>query len=67
MPWCEECDHLVDEEELDEHGACPRCGTVLTAPAPRRVPWYFVVMILATVAYLIWRLVQGIEWLTHHL
>ncbi|HLN15718.1 MAG TPA: hypothetical protein VK277_03090 [Acidimicrobiales bacterium] len=66
MPWCEECTELVDEEDLDEEGACPHCGTVLTEVEHRPVPWYFKGMIAASVVYLGWRAYQGISWLAHH-
>jgi uncharacterized paraquat-inducible protein A len=68
VPWCEECEELVEDEHLTDDGACPRCGTVLAAEHHRRpVPWYFRLMLAATVVYLGWRAYQGIAWLTHHL
>jgi Zn finger protein HypA/HybF involved in hydrogenase expression len=30
MAWCEECDTLVEDEDLGEEGECPTCGTILT-------------------------------------
>jgi uncharacterized paraquat-inducible protein A len=65
VPWCEECDQLVEEEELTEEGACPDCGTVIEEQ-PRRIPWYWILAVVATVIYLIWRAYQGISWLAHH-
>ena len=58
VPWCEECDSLVEDEELTEDGACPACGTVL-AERSAAVPWYFKFMLVATVIYLGWRAFQG--------
>jgi uncharacterized paraquat-inducible protein A len=66
MPWCEECDQLIEDEDLDE-GACPDCGNVLEDPELRKVPWYFKFMIVATIVYLGYRAYQGIDWVIHHL
>jgi uncharacterized paraquat-inducible protein A len=66
MPWCEECDQLVEEEELSEDGECPACGTVLAEQERRPVPWYFKFMIVASVIYLGYRAFQGITWVVHH-
>ena len=57
MAWCEECDALVEDEDLGEEGECPACGTI---------PWYFKFMLLATVVYLGWRIFQLISWASHH-
>jgi uncharacterized paraquat-inducible protein A len=65
VPWCDTCDRLVDDEELHE-GACPTCATDLTDPEPRHVTWKFRLMIVASVIYLGWRFVQGVQWLSHH-
>ncbi|MHB8218783.1 MAG: hypothetical protein ACYDHU_00450 [Acidimicrobiales bacterium] len=66
MPWCEECDQLVEEEELDEDGACPQCGNVVADQERRPVPWYFKAMLVASVIYLGYRAYQGITWVVHH-
>jgi len=66
VAWCEECDRLVEDDELTDDGSCPSCGTLLHE-ARRPVPWYFKFMGAATVVYLGWRAYQGIEWLFHHL
>ena len=34
---------------------------------PRPIPWHFKVMAGGTAVYLVYRLVQGIVWLVHHL
>ena len=65
MPWCDTCDRLVDDDDLVE-GACPTCGTTLDEPVRRPVTWRLRLLVVATVIYLIWRLVQGIQWLSHH-
>jgi uncharacterized paraquat-inducible protein A len=63
MPWCETCDRMVADDELDE-GACPTCGEELGVR--RHVPWHFKAMIGVTVVYLGYRAYQGITWLVHH-
>jgi len=67
MPWCEECDQLVEDQDLTEDGECPHCGTQVVEPERRPVPWYFKFMIVASVVYLGWRAYQGIDWVVHHL
>jgi uncharacterized paraquat-inducible protein A len=66
MAWCEECDHLVEDEDLTEERACPACGTVLAEQERRPVPWYFKFMLVASVIYLGYRAFQGITWVVHH-
>jgi hypothetical protein len=66
VPWCEECDQLVEDEDLTDEGACPACGNPLVEPVARRIPWYFKLMGLATVVYLGYRAYQGITWVVHH-
>ena len=66
MPWCEECDQLVEDEDLTEDGSCPECGTELVEPERRRIPWTFKTMIFASVVYLGYRAYQGITWVAHH-
>ena len=66
MPWCDECDQLVEDEELSEDGECPTCGTVLGgAGAP---PGALVLQVHAGrfVIYLGYRAYQGITWVVHH-
>jgi DNA-directed RNA polymerase subunit RPC12/RpoP len=67
MPWCDECDKLVEDDELTEDGACPTCGTDLVEPARRPTPWYFKFMIVASVIYLGYRAFQGVTWVVHHI
>jgi uncharacterized paraquat-inducible protein A len=66
VPWCEECDRLVEDDDLTEDGECPRCGTELVEGVRRPVPWYFKAMMAASVVYLGWRSYQGITWVAHH-
>jgi uncharacterized paraquat-inducible protein A len=65
VPWCDTCDRLVTEDDLVD-GACPTCATTLAEPVRHPVTWRFRLLIAATVIYLIWRFVQGIQWLSHH-
>lgn len=65
MPWCDTCDRLVADDELVD-GACPTCDTSLLATQRPPISWKFRLLIVATVVYLIWRAVQGVQWLTHH-
>lgn len=66
MPWCDQCDELVEDEDLEEDGSCPTCGNVLTEAPRRPVPWYFKGMIAASIVYLGYRSYQGITWVVHH-
>lgn len=63
MPWCESCERFQDSEEIDRDGHCPGCGTVIAAP--KKKPWHFKLLIVATVLYLTYRLIQLILWLHH--
>jgi len=64
VPWCDECDKLVEDDELTDEGACPECGDVLTGRRP--IPRAFKFMLAATVIYLGYRTYQGITWIVHH-
>jgi hypothetical protein len=68
MPWCETCSRFLNPNTLEADGTCPTCGRQVAEPAGQqaatgqRVPWHFKLLVLATVIYLGWRLVQLIEW-----
>ncbi len=62
MPWCDECDRIVADDDLVE-GACPTCTTQIVAPERGPLPWRFRFMIAATIVYLGWRIYQGVSWL----
>ena len=66
MAWCEECDALVEDEDLGAEGECPRCGTILAEQDRRPVPWYFKAMIVASIVYLGYRGYQGVTWIAAH-
>ncbi len=64
MPWCEECDQRLQEDELTADHKCPDCGS---EPAEhRKTPWYFKFMLVASVIYLGYRAFQGVTWVVHH-
>jgi len=75
VPWCETCDRFWNPNTLNADGTCPSCGRQVaepTGPAPAvegrdRAPWHFKLLVVAVVAYLGWRLVQGLVWVAHHL
>ena len=69
MPWCDSCDEYRTPNSLNSDGECSECGSTVddadmkraTAPT-EKVPWHFWLMVVALVAYLGWRLVDGIIW-----
>ncbi len=63
MPWCESCERFQDNSEVDKEGHCPKCGSVI-AP-PKRAPWHFKLLVVATIIYLTYRLIQLVMWLHH--
>ncbi len=65
MPWCDTCDRLVGDDELVD-GTCPTCSSELAEPERRPVSLRFRLLLVATAIYLVWRCVQGVQWLTHH-
>lgn len=75
MPWCETCDRFYNPNSLRADGTCPTCGrhvgsnavAATVEDAPPATPWHFKLLLLATVLYLGWRLVQGIVWVAEHL
>ncbi len=64
MPWCESCDHVVENADVTADATCPSCGEPLEERRP--VPWHFKLLLWATVIYLGYRTYQGIGWLIHH-
>jgi len=73
---------LIDADAVvvddDGHGHCPRCAELLGEDAlsndaeeseedgPPKPPWHFKVLLIATVIYLIYRLIWFIFWISHH-
>lgn len=65
VPYCEPCDRFYNPNTLDDHGDCPAGHHVADAPEEEPVPpvpWHFKLLILATVIYLSWRLIQLAGW-----
>ena len=67
---------VLDDEG---HGHCPRCAKLIGEDAPTsdtdedsddegppKPPWHFKVLLIATVIYLIYRLIWFIFWISHH-
>ncbi len=63
MPWCDECSKFWNPNSMPPDGSCPTCGRLIGEPIDTSVPWHFWVLVAATVVYLGWRAVQGLEWL----
>jgi hypothetical protein len=71
MPWCDHCDVYLAPNTVSEDGTCPTCeqpvdAADLKAKPPTRAPWHFWVMVVALVAYLGWRFVEGVIWVVGH-
>ena len=66
MPWCDDCNRFWNPNSMGQGGSCPSCGQVIasaSAPEETKAPWHFKLLVGATVAYLGWRGVQGVQWL----
>ena len=69
MPWCGPCQRYFAPPALSPDGTCPACGEAVEAAdvAPEaggtpeedvRAPWHFWAVVVATVVYVAWRIVQ---------
>jgi hypothetical protein len=72
MPWCDRCDVYLAPNTLRPDGTCPTCeqevdSADMKASVSERAPWHFWLMVVAVVAYLGWRLVQGVAWVAQHI
>jgi hypothetical protein len=72
MPWCDQCDVYLAPNTLNPDGTCPTCEQAVdtadsATKATERPPWHFWMMVAALVAYLGWRLVQGVVWAAQHI
>jgi hypothetical protein len=64
VPHCENCEKFWNPNSMAPDGTCPTCGEPIgEPPESTKVPWHFWILIAATVVYLGWRLIQGIQWL----
>lgn len=73
MPWCPACERFLAPPSVTPEGRCPECAQPVEpgrerptgAGVPEElapVPLHLKIIGGATVAYLGWRLVQGIAW-----
>lgn len=72
MPWCDRCDVYLAPNAVKVDGCCPTCdqpadAADLKTETPIRPPWHFWLMVVALVAYLGWRLVQGLAWVVQQI
>ncbi len=72
MPWCGPCQRYFNPSALTADGTCPACGDPVelgdvarqaadageTAEEEVRAPWHFWAVVVATVVYVGWRIVQ---------
>ncbi len=67
MPHCDTCDRFYNPNTIRPDGTCPGCDQPVAERLTRfeheGAPWHFKLLVVATVAYLGWRLLQGIFWL----
>ena len=64
MPWCEQCDRQLEDEELADRRQLS--DVRVRAPRHRKSPWWFKFLAVATVIYLGYRAFQGVTWVVHH-
>ncbi len=69
MPWCDTCDCYLAPNSVKADGTCPTCDhqvdvgdTITETTKTDKVPWHFWLLVVALVAYLGWRLLQGVIW-----
>jgi len=69
VPWCDGCSRFLNPNTLRTDGTCPQCESLVADPTkarddtPVKAPWHFKLLVLVTVVYLGWRLIQMIGWL----
>ncbi len=61
MPFCENCARFQESDSVGRKGECPTCGAII-AP-PKKAPWHFKLLIVATIIYLLYRFIQLILWI----
>jgi hypothetical protein len=70
VPWCDGCSRFWTVDAVAAQQSCPSCGDDLPEAAAGgdvETPWHFKLLVVAVVAYLAWRAVQGVQWLVAHL
>jgi hypothetical protein len=65
VPWCEDCNHLWNDQSLGADRTCPTCGRSL-ATLDRKVPWHFKVLLVGFAGYMVYRIYWLAEWLPKH-
>ena len=68
MPWCETCKKFHNPATINAEGICPKCGSKVemgdlaqnAEGETVKVPWHFWVGVLAVIAYLGWRVIEGV-------
>ena len=68
MPWCETCEKFNNPATIDASGMCAKCGSIMETgnlvkdedEETVKVPWHFWVGVAAVIAYLGWRVIQGV-------
>lgn len=72
MPWCGPCRRYLTPATLEPDGTCPACGEPVevgdvaqrggeageSSDEDVRAPWHFWAVVVATVVYVGWRIVQ---------
>ncbi len=64
MAWCETCAKFQDDDRIPRNGHCPVCDTPIVKP--KKAPWHFKLLVVATAIYLVYRIVQLSVYLYHH-
>lgn len=56
---------------MGAEGTCPTCGRTIADLAAAvdvpKAPWHFKLLVGAVIAYLGWRVVQGVQWVVEAL
>ena len=68
MPWSETCDKIYKPATIAASGMCSKCGSIMETgnlvkdedEETVKVPWHFWVGVAAVIAYLGWRVIQGV-------
>jgi len=72
MPWCDTCDVYLAPNSVEAEGSCPTCQEPVdhgdrVTETERPIPWHFWIVVAALVAYLGWRLIEGVGWLAQRI
>jgi hypothetical protein len=78
VPWCEGCSRFLNPNTLEADGTCPTCGRQVAEPSSlpaaaaaqrskSKAPWHFKLLVLVTVVYVGFRVIQMTTWLVEWL